>query len=147
LPQSLAAFKESLSAAPEYAPAWAGLAYSYYLLAWFYKAPPDASLALAKEAALRTLVIDPQSASGLGSLASLECAMEWRWQSAEERFRRTIELQPSIAITYMQFVFCCLIPQRRDAEACSVLERALHRSLQSLAAFRRRRRVWAGWPA
>lgn len=124
-PRSLEAFKESLSAAPDYAPAWAGLAHSYYLLAWFYRAPPDSSLALSREAALRTLAIDPESASGLGSLASLECAMEWRWQSAEVRFRRAIELQPSLAILYMQFVFCCLIPQRRYEDACTVLEHGL----------------------
>jgi serine/threonine-protein kinase len=125
LPQSLEFFREALNAAPEYAPAWAGLAHSYYLLAWFYQAPPDEALALAKQAASRTLAIDPVSAIGLSSLASLECAMEWRWQSAEERFRRAMELQPSIAVIYMQFVFCCLIPQRRDDEACSILERAL----------------------
>lgn len=125
LPQSLESFRESLNAAPDYAPAWAGLANSYYLLAWFYQAPPDEALALARQAASRTLSIDPESAIGLGSLASLECAMDWRWQSAEERFRRAMDLQPSIAITYMQYVFCCLIPQRRAEAACSVLERAL----------------------
>jgi len=125
LRKCLECFRESLSIAPEYAPAWAGLAKGYFLMAWFYRETPETAMPLAREAALRTLRLDPNSAAGLSAKAAVDCATEWRWEASEPVFRKAIELQPSVALTYMLFAFCCLIPQRRAEEAQGIVERAL----------------------
>jgi TolB-like protein/Tfp pilus assembly protein PilF len=125
LRKCLERFREALSLAPAYAPAWAGLAHGYFLLAWFYRETPDIALPLSREASVRTLALDPDSAAGLSSMAAVDCATQWRWESAEVFFRKAIALQPALVQSYMLFVFCCLIPQRRLLEAQETLERAL----------------------
>lgn len=43
--------------------------------------------------------------------------------SAEARFQRAIDLQPSITSSYINYAFFCLLPQLRLTEACDILER------------------------
>lgn len=121
----IAYFRQSLSLDPEYAAAWAGMSHVYFLLAWFYRAPSEIVMPLSREAALKSVALDPHSALGLHSLATAECVLEWQWASAEARFLRAISLQPSIAIGYIEYVVFCLIPQLRFEEARDIIERGL----------------------
>jgi serine/threonine-protein kinase len=123
--QCIDLFREAIRMEPTYAPAWAGLAYAYLLVAWFYQMPSDSAMPLCQEAALRTLELDGESALGHGSLALYECGFAWRWPSAESRFRRAIELNPGLTMIYPFYAFCCLLPQSKNAEACDIVERAL----------------------
>jgi adenylate cyclase len=125
LPEALQHFRQAISLSPEYAPAWAGLAHGYFLMSWFYKMRTEDGLRLAREAAQKALALDPDSALGLGLLAGVESACDWRWQEAEARFRRALELQPGLPNTYLTYCYCCLIPQLRIDEACTILERGL----------------------
>src|SRR5262249_13121009 len=86
-------FREALRMDPGYAPAWSGLAYLYWLMAWFYAMPSANAMPLSKETALRTLQLDSESAQAHSSLGLVESGFEWRWASAERRFHRAIELQ------------------------------------------------------
>jgi TolB-like protein len=125
LSHCLDCFREALEQDPQYAPAWAGLAQGYFMLAWFYMDQENPTLPLARQAAEKTLAADPDSALGLSSLAVVECSMDWGWAAAERRFRRALELQPNLAIAYMDYAFACLIPQLRMDEACSLIEKGL----------------------
>jgi TolB-like protein/tetratricopeptide (TPR) repeat protein len=121
--ESLDCFRQALDLDPHYAPAWAGMAQGYFLTAWFYLAPPDEAMKMAHMAALKALDLEPDSALGLAALASVETT-EWRWTTAEARFRRALQLQPGLAIAYIQFAFLCLAPQSRVSEACELCEQA-----------------------
>ncbi|MGJ5819810.1 hypothetical protein [Paludibaculum fermentans] len=125
LRQCLDCFQEALSSAPEYAAAWAGLSHGYLLLAWFYRAEESAAVPLSREAAAKALALDPDSAMGLSSLASVECASDWQWASAEAKFTRAIERQPTLSIAYIAYAFWCLLPQLRLGEAQAVIQRGL----------------------
>jgi len=125
LPSCIDLFRQALTLDPSYAPAWAGLAHTYWLLAWYRAMPPAQALPLSKEAALRTLELDGASAQGHSSLGLVECGLEWRWQSAETHFKKAIELQPSLAIIYPFYAVACLMPQLRMDEACAMAERSL----------------------
>src|SRR4030095_1424816 len=92
--------REALSFDAHYAPAWAGLANAYWTLAWFYLMPWHEAMPLSRDAALRTLELDPGSAHGHSSLGIVECGFEWNWDSGERHFLRAIELQPGLAVIY-----------------------------------------------
>ncbi|HJQ99480.1 MAG TPA: tetratricopeptide repeat protein, partial [Candidatus Polarisedimenticolaceae bacterium] len=118
-------FRDALSIDPAYAPAWAGLAHTYWLMAWFYALPAETAMPLAKDAALKTLELDPGSALAHASLGLVESGFEWRWGSAEEHFERAIEFQPSLATIYPFYAVVCLLPQSRLDEACAMTARGL----------------------
>jgi len=118
-------FRNALSFDPQYAAAWAGMSHGYFLLAWFYRAPSEIVMPLSREAAAKSVELDPDSPLGLHSLATAECVMEWQWASAESRFRRALALQPSLTIGCIEYVVFCLVPQLRFKEACALLESAL----------------------
>jgi len=118
-------FRHALDIDPEYAPAWSGLAYGYFMLAYFYQMPSKEAMPLSKEAALRTLQLDPDLAQGHSSLGLVQCAYEWNWASAEVSFRRAIELQPGLAAIYSPYATCCLLPQLRIEEAIAMQQRGL----------------------
>jgi len=118
-------FHEALRIDPGYAPAWAGLSYGYFMLAWFYQMPAGQAMPLCKDAALRTLELDPNLALGHSSLGLAKSVFEWDWASALASFKRAIELQPGLAIIYPSYAACCLLPQLRIDEACSAVELAV----------------------
>src|SRR5215472_16761804 len=91
--QWIDSFREALEIDPEHAPAWAGLAYGYFMLAWFYQMPSNEALPLSKEAALKTIELDSSFGQGHSSLGLIKCSFEWDWASGEASFRRAIELQ------------------------------------------------------
>ena len=65
LAKSVDHFREALAFDPRYAAAWAGMAHTYFILAWFYLAPPDIVMPLSKAAALKAQELDPDSSHGL----------------------------------------------------------------------------------
>lgn len=118
-------FRGSLTFDPEYHAAWAGMSHGYFLLAWFYRAHFEIAMPLSREAALKSVMLNPDSALGLHSLATAECVLEWQWASAEARFTRGIALQPSLAIGYIEYAVFCLVPQLRFKEALAIIEKGL----------------------
>ena len=92
--KALEAFQRSIAKDPTYASAWAGLADTYTTLG-FYVLTPREMAAKAKSAALKALEIDPDLAEAHASLGNILFSFEWNWRSAEEEFRRAIELNPS----------------------------------------------------
>lgn len=118
-------FRESAGLDPTFAPAWAGLAHTYYLLTWFYQMPAATGMPLMRAAAQKALELDNDSAHAHTSLGIVESGFEWNWHAGEAHFRRAIELQPSLAIVYPFYANICLLPQVRSQEACAAIERAL----------------------
>lgn len=125
IPEAIERFHEALRLDPDFVPAWAGIAHASFLLAWFSYLPAKEAFPLSKQAALKTLELDPNSGQGHASLGLVECGFEWRWAAAEARFKRAIELQPGFAAIYAFYAAACLNPQGRFNEACTMLERAI----------------------
>jgi TolB-like protein/TPR repeat protein len=126
LAKSVDHFREALAFDPRYAPAWAGMAHTYFILAWFYLASPDTVMPLSRAAALKAQELDPDSSHGLVPLGVSEGGMDWQWHSAESRFRRALDLQPADAQGHVWFTFFCLLPQRRNEDAIELMERAVN---------------------
>jgi tetratricopeptide (TPR) repeat protein len=114
--------QEATRRAPDYAPAFAGLAdvylsqYDYGLLS------QEGSTVKARAAATKALELDDKSAAAHTALAHL-LLHEWEWSSAEQHFRRAIELDPNYTLAQHWYALCLTALGRTD-EAVKAMERA-----------------------
>src|SRR5271157_90409 len=124
-------FKRSILEDPNYAPAHAGLADCYTMLAWNSMRPPKDALPKAKASALTALKLDDQLAEAHSSLAVSLLFHDWDWAGAEREFQRAIELNPSYGVARPWYAFE-LSALGRDVEACTESQRALRTDPLSL---------------
>jgi serine/threonine protein kinase/tetratricopeptide (TPR) repeat protein len=97
LKAAIRCFESVVARSPDFARGFAGLADCYTILGnWSVVAPRDV-YPKAKEAALRALALDPNLGEAHVALAFAEYLYDWKWEQAEQGFRRAIELNPSYA--------------------------------------------------
>jgi len=123
LREGLAAFQRAIDADPEYAPAYAGLADSHALLASSSLELPSKSYPAAREAALKSIELDPSLAEGHASLGLVRLNYDWDWEGAERELRRAIELNPSYS-TARQWYSSYLSSMGRFDEAIEAAQQA-----------------------
>lgn len=96
-------FQQAIDSEPLYAPAYAGLAESYSLLANYSVMVPSEAFPRAAAAAARALEIDPGSPEAHTALAFVKHHYDWDWAGAEKEYRRALELNPSSALTRLRY--------------------------------------------
>jgi len=115
-------FQEATRRAPQYAPAYSGLAdvylsqFDYGLLSW------DESTVRARAAATKALELDDTSAAAHTSFAHI-LLHEWQWQGAEQHFQRAFELDPNYTLALHWYALCQTALGRTD-EAIKAMRRA-----------------------
>jgi len=103
LRKAVAYFQQAAAIDPHYAPAYAGLADSYNLMAGG-KGPSTAkTFSQAKAAAMRALSLDPVSAEAYNSLAFATYRQDWDFNRADQYFRKAIELNPNYAVAHQWY--------------------------------------------
>jgi tetratricopeptide (TPR) repeat protein len=98
LQKSIAYFGLAAQRDPQFAPAYAAMAYSYNVAAgWTYLSPTEA-YPKAKAAAQKALALD--DSLGDSHLANAEVLhdFDWDWSGAEKEYLRALELNPSSAV-------------------------------------------------
>jgi len=95
--QSMVYFQQAIARDSNYAAAYAGLADSYSYLGIFELEAPREVMPKAKEAALKALELDNETAEAYTSLGIVQSLYEWDWTGSEKRFRRAVELNPGNA--------------------------------------------------
>jgi TolB-like protein/Flp pilus assembly protein TadD len=95
--QSMVYFQQAIARDSNYAAAYAGLADSYSYLGVWEVADPKDVMPKAKEAALKALELDTETAEAYTSLGIVQSMYEWDWAGSEKRFRRAVELNPGNA--------------------------------------------------
>ncbi len=111
---------------PGYAPAYAGIAYCYWVMggAGFETAPQTETAPKAKAAAERALALDPDLATAQATLGMLEIDYDWDFGRGEARMRDAIARSPGLAeprISYSAF----LAAMGRFEEAVAEAKRGL----------------------
>jgi tetratricopeptide (TPR) repeat protein len=117
-------FELAIEKDPNYAPAYAGLAWVWAARQQTGITPPHEAGPKAKAAALQAVELDDVSAGAHEALAVVMTWTDWDWASAELEFRRALELDPNAANTHAYFAHLLAITGRID-EAISHSERAL----------------------
>ena len=109
-------FERAVALDPGFALAWAGLADVHLTLPWYLtQADWDALLESGRAAAERALAIDPDLAQAHIALG-LYHACKFEWTTADEEFRRGLELDPNYSTGHYWYAYT-IGPQGRLDEA------------------------------
>jgi TolB-like protein len=136
LRRAVESFHLAIEKAPDFAPAYAGLADAYVLLRGNYRAVP---IERATEAATKAIELDDRSAEGHTALAFAKFYLEWDWTRAEREFKRAIELNQNYATAHNWYANY-LTAMTRTAEAISETRKA--EAIDPLSLIIRRDRAW-----
>jgi TolB-like protein/Tfp pilus assembly protein PilF/predicted Ser/Thr protein kinase len=106
--------------------AWAGLAEGYVTIGHSPSPPPPETFPRARAAAEQALKLDPDMAEAVGALADVALYYEWDWEKAERLFARSMELNPSLAMTHYHYAwYLALVDRMNDAITAHQLARDL----------------------
>ncbi len=122
--KSLDYYKEAIQRDNTYAPAYAGLAYSYMLAAGWELMKPGDAYPKARLAAERALQLDPNLAEAHMTLATVEHEYDWKWQEAELEFRRALDLNPNSSLVHKGYAEF-LMHSGRNGEALDEIQKAV----------------------
>jgi TolB-like protein/DNA-binding winged helix-turn-helix (wHTH) protein/Tfp pilus assembly protein PilF len=100
LRRSLELYQQALERQPDHALAWAARAQSYVILGEYVVVSRDEVVQQGTAAARRALEIDETLAEAHSALGAILGYYEWRWEEAEQHFRRALELNPSSPTTH-----------------------------------------------
>lgn len=92
--EAIGFFERSLTADPQYAPGYAGLAEAYSRLGFRHLVPTDSVKWKAEEAVRRALEIDPGMAQAYLLAGQIAAEFEWNSSDAERYLRKALELEP-----------------------------------------------------
>ncbi|HEY8568301.1 winged helix-turn-helix domain-containing tetratricopeptide repeat protein [Microbulbifer sp.] len=126
-------FEQAIALAPEYAPAWAGLADALAVLGFYDYLPPSEAFTRARGAARRTLQLDPVNASAEANLGYVALYYDWDLAEAEARFLQAIAFKPDSSKAH-QWYANLLVAAGRFAEAEREMRRATELDPLSLIA-------------
>ncbi|MGA2388401.1 MAG: protein kinase [Candidatus Sulfotelmatobacter sp.] len=114
--KSIELFHEAITADPNYALAYAGLADTYNVAPSYVPITSRQASSLADEAGRKALALDDSLAEAHAARA-FTLANFWKWSESEAEFRRSLELNPNSARTHYFYAVGCLAPQNRTEEA------------------------------
>jgi TolB-like protein/DNA-binding winged helix-turn-helix (wHTH) protein/Flp pilus assembly protein TadD len=88
-------FQEGIAKDPKDARIYAALAEAYTAVVTYYSSPREV-MPRAKDAALRSIELDPNLASAHVRLGYVRLFFDWDWPAAEAEYRRALEINPSL---------------------------------------------------
>ncbi len=121
--KAIVSFEKAITLAPNFAPAYAGLAESYLDLSFFGDLSASEAFPKATAAALQALKLDETLVGAYISLG-YAFALGWEWETSESNFERAIVNNPSNAKAHYFYAQYCLIVGRFE-EAIQEMRRAL----------------------
>jgi tetratricopeptide (TPR) repeat protein len=117
-------FQQVIAAAPEFAPAYAGLAHAYTHMAVGYDGISlDEAQTLARPATVRALELDPLLAEAHSAMGTVH-AYDRNWDESERSYRHAINLDPGLIQAYTHYANTTLRPLGRGTEAERLLAAA-----------------------
>lgn len=124
LKQGLPAFQRAIVLDPTFAPAYAGLADTYSLLANYGVLGPSEAFPLAEAAARKAIELDANSAEAHTALGYPEQHYNWHWVAAEREYRTAIALSSSYSTAHLRYAEY-LSSVARHEEAIGEIRRAI----------------------
>jgi TolB-like protein/class 3 adenylate cyclase/Flp pilus assembly protein TadD len=117
-------YLQAVALDPRFALAWAWLARAYADQAAYAWAPAAEAFERARDAAERSLQMNPDLAEGHAVLGLCRLAKDGNWRGAEASFRRALELAPgnALVLRHAAMIAACL---GRDDESIALLRRAV----------------------
>jgi len=101
--KSIAYFGQAITADPNYALAYAGLADALLLQTWWGWNQRPAGYEKAKELALRAVELDRSLAEAYATLGSILCYYDWKWEESRKMLKQAIQLNPNYATAHQYY--------------------------------------------
>ena len=107
-------FQEVIAMAPDFAPAYAGIAdaYAHMSLPTYPGMPVSKAQGLMRTAALKALELDPDLAEAHAAMGIVS-ARDLDWPASQREFQQAIALNPSLSQVYTNYSFFTLRPLRQ----------------------------------
>lgn len=122
LQQAIEFFNQAIEIDPNYGDAYAGLADCYNMLVVYGRLKPKEGFPKAKEAAMRALEINENSAEAHTSMAFIRFRFDWDRTATEREFQTAIRLKPAYAPAH-QWYSSYLVAVERFDEAIAEAKR------------------------
>jgi TolB-like protein len=103
LTQSVFFFKQAIELDSNYALAYAGLADSYFIMAWWGWHPVDDGYLKGKEYARIALSRDNNIAEAHATLGGIATWYDWNWEEAEDELKKAISINPNYATAHQWY--------------------------------------------
>ncbi|HEV2349103.1 MAG TPA: hypothetical protein VG028_04565 [Terriglobia bacterium] len=103
LKEAITYFSRATQRAPNYAPAYAGLADCYNLMSVWGSLTPKEAFPLARQSALKAVQLDPSLAEAYTSLAFEMYRYEWDFAGSETDFQKAIGLDPNYTTAHQWY--------------------------------------------
>jgi len=132
LQKAVVFFKQAIEKDPDYAFAYSGLADTYSQFATYGYFRPKDYFPQAKQAALKSLELDPNLAEAHTSLAQIIIHFDYDFAGAERSYKRAIELDPNYATAHQWYAELLSWSGRYD-EAIREITKAIELDPFSLA--------------
>jgi len=123
LAKAEASFQDSIRLDPKNALAFAGLADTYVLDAFYTLMPAGEASHKAQAAAAQAIALDDQLAEAHCSAAYVRFFQDWDFAGAEAEFRRSLQLNPNFATAHQWYAEMLSVLGRHD-DAISEIRRA-----------------------
>jgi serine/threonine protein kinase/tetratricopeptide (TPR) repeat protein len=117
LREAVSDFQHATASDEHYAPAYAGLADCYSLLAFYGIEKPLPLLKNAFKTSQRALELDSTLGEAYTSRALARTLLNFDWEGAENDYKRAIELDPNYLQAHTWYALLLLTPLGRQAEA------------------------------
>lgn len=129
-------FEQAVKIDPEYAPAYAGLADSY----WNDIAlPTRQTMPKARDYALQAIALDESLAAAHTALATVRFYGDWDWEAADREYLRALQLNPNDAESHRMYSVFLAAMGRADQALAQVL------AAQELDPLNTHNNTTAGW--
>src|SRR5260370_30375054 len=111
--RSLELFQQAIKLDPNFPLAYVGVSESYNVMPSYPYMSPNEANPLAKAAVAKALEIDPDLPEAHTVPGMIASTYNWDWVKAEREFKRTLELDPNLAITHYRYAWTYLSPMGR----------------------------------
>ena len=123
--KSIELYQQAVALDPNFALAYVGIAECYAVIPSYPYASPAESVPQAKAAIAKALNIDPELPEAHTVSGVIAATYDWDWARAESEFKRSLELDPNLAITHYRYAWTFLSPMGRHDEAVAEMKRAM----------------------
>jgi adenylate cyclase len=107
-------FEQAIQIDPNFAMALAGLAENYMIMGLYTVLPRDEAASKALDAAERALTLDPELSQAHVSMGVIKMVFDWDWPSAENEFRKAIDLNSNNFDAYREYALLLFRNHRYD---------------------------------
>lgn len=96
-------FQKAIDLDPLYAPAYAGLADAFNLMANYFVLPPENVFPRAEAAARKALELDPSLGEAHAALAVAMQHYEWDWPASEAEHKKALAVAPGLSVVHLRY--------------------------------------------